>query len=145
MSDHHEPAQLSASLLPTIRNLVRWIVRDNGTQQLSRTAASTLSTLRDEGRQRITKLARIEHVSQPTMTGMIKRLADAGWVTRHVDVQDRRVVEIDITPAGREVIAEWLENSEAVLAARLAEMTPDQRAALAQAAEALAELASVGD
>lgn len=140
---HEDDAQLlAARLLPSIRNLVRWLVRDNASQGLSRSAASTLSTLRDEGPQRITVLARMEHVSQPTMTGMVKRMSDAGWVARTVDDHDRRVAEISITEKGLAAIEAWVRESEHVLTARLASMTAEQRTQIAKAADALAELAA---
>jgi len=41
----------------------------------------------------------------PGITGLIDRLADAGFVTRQRSEEDRRVVNVSITPAGEEVLA----------------------------------------
>ena len=40
-----------------------------------------------------------------TMTGIVDRLAKMGLVTRQRDVCDRRQVLVELTPAGREVLA----------------------------------------
>jgi DNA-binding MarR family transcriptional regulator len=41
----------------------------------------------------------------PGITGLIDRLADAGFVTRQRSEEDRRVVNVSITPAGEEVLS----------------------------------------
>ncbi|MFQ5495437.1 MAG: MarR family winged helix-turn-helix transcriptional regulator, partial [Phycisphaerae bacterium] len=50
-------------------------------------------------------LARAVHVSGPTVTGILDRLAKRGLVERARNGQDRRSVTITITPRGEEVMA----------------------------------------
>jgi DNA-binding MarR family transcriptional regulator len=62
--------------------------------------ARLLSTIEAEGRARISDLAALDHCSQPTMTTQVRRLEDAGLVSRTVDPDDARAVLISITPKG---------------------------------------------
>ena len=62
--------------------------------------ARLLSTIEAEGRARISDLAALDHCSQPTMTTQVRRLEDAGLVSRTVDPEDARAVLISITPHG---------------------------------------------
>ncbi|ULE31983.1 MarR family winged helix-turn-helix transcriptional regulator [Mycobacterium sp. IDR2000157661] len=62
--------------------------------------ARLLSTIEDQGAARISDLAALDHCSQPTMTTQVRRLEEAGLVSRTVDPADGRAVLIRITPAG---------------------------------------------
>lgn len=50
-------------------------------------------------------LARAVHLSGPTVTGILDRLARSGLVERTRSGQDRRSVTITVTPLGEEVLA----------------------------------------
>jgi DNA-binding MarR family transcriptional regulator len=63
-----------------------------------------LSTIEDQGPTRISDLAALDHCSQPTMTTQVRRLEDAGLVSRTVDPDDARAVLIRITPTGVETL-----------------------------------------
>lgn len=52
------------------------------------------------------RLADEMHHTSPTMTGIIDRLVDAGLVERHSDSSDRRLVLVDLTDRGRELLEE---------------------------------------
>ena len=62
-------------------------------------------TIEDQGEARISDLAALDHCSQPTMTTQVRRLEDAGLVTRTIDPDDARAVLIRITAARRRTIA----------------------------------------
>src|ERR671934_1277031 len=62
--------------------------------------ARLLGTIEDQGPTRISDLAALDHCSQPTMTMQVRRLEDAGLVSRTVDPDDARAVLIRITPKG---------------------------------------------
>lgn len=68
--------------------------------------ARLLSTIEAEGRARISDLAALDHCSQPTMTTQVRRLEDAGLVSRTVDPHDARAVLISITPQGIATLAQ---------------------------------------
>ncbi|MFW0786301.1 MarR family transcriptional regulator [Gordonia sp. CPCC 206044] len=71
-------------------------------RDISMTAASTLSTLRREGAQRITALALAQGVTQPSMTNLIASLEKSGMVQRRDDPADGRASLIELTAKGLE-------------------------------------------
>ncbi|WP_138758607.1 MarR family transcriptional regulator [Modestobacter altitudinis] len=110
-------------------------------QGLSLTAAATLTTLRRSGPARLTELAAGEGVSQPSMTALVGRLAEAGLVQRRTDPGDGRAVLLTLTPAGAELLDRRREDRAARLAGPLARLTADDVRAVTAALPALARLA----
>jgi DNA-binding MarR family transcriptional regulator len=99
----------------------------------SRTAVSVLSSLDGLGPLRVTTLATREGVTQPSMTQLVRRLMDRGYVALTVDATDARARLVAITETGRTVLAERRRGSHERLAALLAELPPEQATALAAA------------
>src|SRR4249919_3081486 len=89
---------VSRRLLPGAALLTRLLVRQLGAE-LSRTEVGLLSTL-GGGAQRITALAELEGLAQPTMTSMVKQLEQRGLVRRERRADDGRVVLVNLTEAG---------------------------------------------
>src|SRR3979411_2825329 len=79
--------------------LVRLLVKQVRTGEISRTEMEVLSILK-EGPRRITELTELEGVAQPTMTLLVKRLEEKGWVERDGLPDDGRVVMITLTEQG---------------------------------------------
>jgi DNA-binding MarR family transcriptional regulator len=102
---------------------------------ISLTAGATLGSLQRRGPQRITELAAAQGVTQPSMTQLLRRLEDAGLVSRVPDANDGRVVLVEITDLGQETLRKrWntrLEHLEKVLES----LTAEERATLQRAAE----------
>lgn len=73
-------------------------------REISLTAASTLATVERTGPRRVTDLAVIEGVAQPSMTALVTTLERAGMVERQADPQDQRVVLVALTPAGADYL-----------------------------------------
>jgi len=107
---------------------------------LSRTAASLLSRLRDGGPQRITALADGEAVAQPTMTTLVGRLERSGLVERRPDPADARAVLVTITSEGVERLLAIRDARAAAMDARLAALDPAEREVLAAAIPVLDKL-----
>src|SRR6185436_12167762 len=89
---------VSTELLPQAALLTRLLVRQLG-GELSRTELGLLKTLGD-GPRRITELAELEGLAQPTTTILIKQLEEKGLVTRTRQADDGRVVLVDLTDSG---------------------------------------------
>jgi DNA-binding MarR family transcriptional regulator len=53
----------------------------------------------------LSELAELQAVSLPTMSNTISKMAQAGWVTRTRASHDRRVLLIEITPAGEAILS----------------------------------------
>jgi len=107
--------------------------------EISRTEAGVLSTL-SEGRRRITELAEIEGVAQPTMTVLAGKLEERGLVSRQRDTSDGRVVLVDITGEGRVALDRLRAQYRDVLEQRMASMSNKEVAALRAATDALGGL-----
>ncbi|HWK25273.1 MAG TPA: MarR family transcriptional regulator [Solirubrobacter sp.] len=108
-----------------------------GKNELSRSAASVLATLRDSGPRRITELAESEAITQPTVTALVGRLERDGLVERRRDPEDARAVRVHLTDEGREQLARRRAARAALLNARLSHLTDAERAALVAALPAL--------
>ncbi|MGZ4271026.1 MAG: MarR family winged helix-turn-helix transcriptional regulator [Solirubrobacteraceae bacterium] len=108
--------------------------------ELSRTAASVLARVRDEGPQRVTDLATSESVAQPSMTTLVARLVGQGLVTRDPDPDDARAVRVSLTDAGREALARRSARRAAAMEARLEHLSAAERQTLAAALPVLERL-----
>ena len=107
---------------------------------LSDTQLAALATLERHGAMTPGELAEHEKVQPPSMTRVIAALADWELVTRSPDPTDRRQVILSVTSRGRELVQQARRRREAWLARRLAELTPQERAALLAAAPILEKL-----
>lgn len=114
--------------------LVRLLVRQVHAPQISRTEVEVLSIL-TEGPRRVTELAELEGLAQPTMTLLVKRLEDKGWVYREGLPGDGRVVMIAITDAGGHARQTFRERFLAALRSDLRDLSDQQLDDLATAAE----------
>ncbi|MCP1427877.1 DNA-binding MarR family transcriptional regulator [Microbacterium foliorum] len=105
--------------------------------EMSDAQLAVLATLRMHGRRTISALAERERVTAPSMTSMINGLEMQGYVARTPDSDDRRRVQVDITDAGTEIVAQTVRRRDELLAEMLAELdfTPDELSTLREASE----------
>ena len=129
---------ISGGLVPAASRLTRLLLRRTP-QRISRSEAGLLSSLTG-GPRRITELADLEGHAQPTMTLLVKRLEERGWVARRRDPADGRVVLVSLTDAGTAALDDVRAAYRAVLRDHLAAMSDVQVAALLTATEALETL-----
>ncbi len=80
----------------------RKLVSDYG---LTGPQALILRELKDQGSMIPSQLARRISLSQATVTEIVKRLEQRGYIARHRAQADRRKVELDITPEGERLMA----------------------------------------
>lgn len=104
------------------------------------TAWRTLAALDSAGPGRVSELAAQERISQPTMTGLVQRLADEGLVERGPDPDDGRATRVTITANGSRALAEYRRAAAARIRPALDRLSDFDRATLARAAELLAEI-----
>jgi DNA-binding MarR family transcriptional regulator len=107
---------------------------------LSLTAASTLYRLEQGGARRLTELAGLEGVTQPAMTQLVSRLERGGLAQRRPAPQDGRVVLIEITDHGRDVMARRRAVRTQRLTELLAHLDEEEQAAIVAALPALHRL-----
>lgn len=102
--------------------------------------ARLLATIEAQGEARIGDLAAVDHCSQPTMTTQVRRLEDAGLVTRTADPGDARAVRIRITPEGIRTLTAVRADRAAAIEPQLALLPPADRRVLADAVDVLRRL-----
>jgi DNA-binding MarR family transcriptional regulator len=128
--------------LPSAAGLVaRLLVRQLG-GELSRTEVGLLSTL-SSGPRRITDLAELEGLAQPTMTSLVKGLEQQGLVRRDRQADDGRVVLVHLTDSGAGALKDYRARVRELLGSYLAAIPDQQVEALAAATDALAELVAL--
>ena len=89
---------------------------------ISDTQLAVLAELRMNGRRTISTLAERERVTAPSMTSIVNGLEEQGYVARTPDEDDRRRVQVDITPAGVEIVVETIRRRDVLLADMLREV-----------------------
>lgn len=132
-------AGLGADLLAVVARLNR-LATQRIQMPLPAAQARLLATIEAHGEARIGDLAAVDHCSQPTMTTQVRRLEDAGLVTRAVDPGDARAVRIRITPEGIRTLGSVRADRAAVIEPQLAQLEPTDRQVLTQAVEVLRRL-----
>jgi DNA-binding MarR family transcriptional regulator len=115
----------------------------NGPREISLTAASTLSTLDRTGARRLTDLAVIEGVTQPSMSVLVTGLEAAGLAERRPDPADKRVVLVALTPAGHDYIRTRRRAGAATFADLIDKLPDDEAASLAAAVPAMNRLREI--
>ena len=137
--DRTEQAQyVSTHLLQHSALLIRLLGKelDGG---LTRTECGVLSSLAD-GPRRITELAELEGLAQPTTTLLVKRLEEQSLVRRERQSDDQRVVLVWLTEAGATALAEFRVRAFAAFRVYLDAMPATQLNGLAAATDALGGL-----
>lgn len=128
-------ADPAGALYGLLGAVVRGAPRDIGL-----TSGFTLSTLELTGPRRITDLAVIQGVTQPSMTVLVTALERSGFVERRRDPTDKRVTLVAMTPAGSEYLRARRESGTQAIAQLISKLPPDEAATLSAAVPALTHL-----
>jgi DNA-binding MarR family transcriptional regulator len=121
--------------------LVRLLVRESAVE-ITRSEAGVLFTL-SRGPRRITELAELEGLAQPSMTALVKRLERQGCVQRERHAGDGRVVLLSLTRDGEAALEAFRAQIGAAVRADLDGMPDHEIAALEAATRALGGLVDV--
>lgn len=105
---------------------------------------SALATVAARGELAVGELAEAECLPSSAATRVADHLESVGLAVRRRNPADRRSVNVAITEEGRAVVDEQRRRGNAWLAARLARLSPSQRATLAEALDVLEALAAAG-
>ena len=132
-------AGLGADLLAVVARLNRYATQ-RIQMQLPAAQARLLSTIDAHGEARICDLAAVDHCSQPTMTTQVRRLEDAGLVTRTVDPGDARAVRIKITTEGMQTLNRVRVDRARAIEPQLGELNDTDRQTLVEAVTVLRRL-----
>jgi DNA-binding MarR family transcriptional regulator len=136
-----EPEAVAAALVRLLPAMIRTVAAEM--HKAPNTAGMTLPQFRVLGRlhereYRAAELADSLEVGRPTLTAIVDGLERRGLVARTREVPgDRRGVLLRLTPAGRALYETLQRQAVAGMAARLAAVSPRERAALATGLAAL--------
>jgi DNA-binding MarR family transcriptional regulator len=129
------PIDSAGALYALISVIVRRTPRDR-----TLTSLSTLATIVRTGPRRITDLAVIEGIAQPSATVLVAALERDGLVERHNDPTDKRVVLVAATPAGVAFTQRRYQGSIESLAQLIDKLSTAEVMALSAAIPALQHL-----
>lgn len=134
-----DETELGADLLSVVARLNR-LATQRARLPLPWAQARLLSTIEDQGEARISDLAYLDHCSQPTMTTQVRRLEDAGLVSRTTDPGDARAVLIRITEQGRRTLDQARADRAAAINPRLERLSAEERQTLAASVDIIRRL-----
>lgn len=100
-----ELSQAIAQLMPRIIQGVQleFLVK----RTLTQTQFLVLVAIHSRGSCPMSGLANNMHVSLPTMSGIVERLVEKGYVQRVEDKEDRRKVVVELSKSGKEMISQF--------------------------------------
>ena len=131
-----DPAAVGIRLLTTTARVTRWAGRQSSST-IPYAQLRVLSQLDDLGPSRISALAIVDRCAQPTMSVLVQRLEEHGWVDRSVDPEDTRASLISLNEAGRSALHDARTAAAAPVTARLRDLGEDE---VRRAADAVALL-----
>jgi DNA-binding MarR family transcriptional regulator len=132
---------VSSQLLPRVAVLTR-LLTSQLDSEFSRTELGLLNTL-SSGPRRITELAELERLAQPTLTQLVQRLERQGFVNRERQAHDGRVVLVSLTEAGAAALDDFRRQASAALGAHLVELSDAEVESLAAATETMGRLVAL--
>jgi DNA-binding MarR family transcriptional regulator len=143
LTEHREPRvdraeAVARELVPLASQLTRLALRQ-AHGEISRSEGAVLRTLIG-GPRRVTELAELEGLAQPTMTVLVKQLELRGWVARRRDEADGRLVLVSVTAEGEAALERYRAMYRALVRDCVAAMPDEQIAALEDAVGALDSL-----
>lgn len=89
-----------------------------------------LATLQDAPPLPVSQLAHDVLAKQPTVTKLVQRMADQGWVVLLADPEDQRRTLVQATPAGRKLVRPLIEHARAQESEALRMLGASEQAAL---------------
>jgi DNA-binding MarR family transcriptional regulator len=140
----HVDRELVVQLRLAVMRLARRL-RQQTEGEITASQLSALASLHRLGPLTLGALAAVERVRPPTMTRIVGHLEAAGLVVRRPAPGDRRSAQVELSPAGRELLDRSRTRKDAYLAERLATLAPAEVAVLRQAAAALERLLEADD
>src|SRR5437016_1320071 len=127
-----ETVDLLMAFSRLIRNLTRLTGGADEGPSMTATQRLALFELGDGGPLRLNDLADRMGVSPPTASRSVDALHELGLVERVPDPRDRRALRIDLSPAGKVLLAERKEKAEAAFAPAVAALSDSERQTLSR-------------
>lgn len=132
---------LAAELRVAVMRTSRRLRAEAATGQISPGQYSVLAAIMD-GPRTVGQLAAREQIQAPSMTRIVNALAEAAFVSREENPQDKRQVLVKISDSGAATLLRARSKRTAWLAQRVSALTPQERATLHEAALILQEMSA---
>ena len=132
-------ASLVAGLRLVVMRLARRL-RQQSEGDVTASRLSALSSINRLGPLTLGELAAVEKVQPPSMTKIVAKLEEQGFVVREPDLADRRVTRVRVSEEGRTYVARSRTLKNAYLAERLDRFDAAERELLARALPLLERL-----
>lgn len=94
---------------------------------LTPTQFAALAKIRDLGQTTQNHLGRLTAMDQATVQGVVQRLVARGFVARHPDPADRRMMVLSLTAAGARAARDAIDRAREITHATLAPLTEGER------------------
>lgn len=112
--------ELASELRTVVTRLIKKMRRESVTaQHLSLTERSTLATLLNNGQMVPSELATSEKITNQSMSQILNKLWDLGYIDRIASEQDRRKILISLTEKGTHIIEQVRSERAAWLASAI--------------------------
>jgi DNA-binding MarR family transcriptional regulator len=142
ISPDRDVLPLADALRPALLKASRALRRESQRAGVSQLDSQLLGAVKKNPGIGVSALAEREQMTRASMSGHVKRLEAAGWIERAAaEPQDRRRVGLSLTAKGARALDAIRRRRNDWLAAGLARLSREERAALAAAAAPLARLA----
>jgi DNA-binding MarR family transcriptional regulator len=140
ISEMKESHMVANELRPVLLRLARELRREIHSLGVTGGQMSILAAISHAPGITASAVAEQERVSAPAMSNHVARLEKAGLIERTREGLDRRRVGLSLTAEGQKVLRSVRKKRTAWLAARLDNLTDDDRAAIERAIPALEQL-----
>jgi DNA-binding MarR family transcriptional regulator len=135
-------ASTAAALSQSIHRLSRRL-RKHAQLDLTASQMSALTTIEKHGELRLGELTSLEQIGKSTMTRLVAKLADTGYVQRRVDPSDGRGFLVSLTDHGAAALSTAASRQRVYLTRQLDALNAADREVLLAAAPVLEQLLAV--
>lgn len=139
---HNVKASDVAALSQSIHRLSRRL-RKRAQLPLTASQLSALTTVQNHGPLRLGEFARLEQIGKSTMTRLVSKLEDQGYISRRVDPNDGRGFIVALTDHGSDVLQAAASRQHDYLARQLDALEESDRQTLIAAVPTLEKLLAV--
>ena len=141
--EHQENLQFVSDLRTTVSKLIKKIRKESpAAQKLSITERSVMASLYQHRALLPSELSAMELITNQSMSQVLNRLSDFGYIIRIPSETDKRKVNISLSPQGEAALLQFRhERDEWLLKAVKATCTDDEQALLKKALAPLMKLA----
>ena len=79
-----------------------------------------------KGAASVSELAEIKQISRPAISQAVDNLVNRGWVTRKQGIEDRRYVQLELTPAGNDLITATFKRNRQWMSEKMASLNSEE-------------------